>query len=264
LVQKYETNSQEVKSTPDKDIKVSLKLEEVYSGSKRIFRLSKRVVCRSCRTMPQLARCQKCFPCPATRQVKTFIQNGRLHRSSEDIPSLEKCLTTTESLDIVVEKGMMTGDTVLFQNAGTQMPNQVPGDVTVKITVEPHRLFRRVGNDLELTVEVSLFDALLGFEREVVHLNGHIVKFGVERGQVLRPEGSIVIEGEGMPLRDDPTTFGRLIVRFEVQFPDEIPSYLQEKLEEVLLGSNQRPLPRRIDYRGPVVNQLTGNKRTEL
>lgn len=40
----------------------------------------------------------------------------------------------------------------------------------------------------------------LGFEREIKHLDGHLVQVSVPRGVVVQPDEVLVIEGEGMPL----------------------------------------------------------------
>lgn len=49
-------------------------------------------------------------------------------------------------------------------------------------------------------LRISLLEALLGFEREIKHLDGHLVQVSVPRGVVVQPDEVLVIEGEGMPL----------------------------------------------------------------
>merc|ERR1712007_232059 len=104
----------------------------------------------------------------------------------------------------------------------------------VAVRVQKHPLFKRLGNDLVVTVSISLYEALLGLEREIVHLDGHVVQFRVPRGSVVRPGSVLSIEGEGMPLREVPSSAGRLLVLFEINFPRVIPVDAARKLELVL------------------------------
>merc|ERR1712139_532211 len=140
---------------------------------------------------------------------------------------------------------------------GNQLPKKIAGDFQVSVWVKDHHLFKRIGNDLIVVVQVSLFEALLGFQRELVHLDGHVVKFGMDRGSVLKPGAGLEIEGEGMPLREDPTSFGRLVVQFQIDFPEAIPLSKAEALETALRGSGQGPKP-------AAVTRSIKKRRTEL
>ena len=49
-------------------------------------------------------------------------------------------------------------------------------------------------------LRISFLEALLGFDREIQHLDGHLVRIFVRRGTVVQPDEVLVIEGEGMSL----------------------------------------------------------------
>ncbi len=51
----------------------------------------------------------------------------------------------------------------------------VQGDIVFVISQSPHSLFKRVDNNLFMTLEISLEEALLGFSRTIAHLDGHQV-----------------------------------------------------------------------------------------
>ena len=67
----------------------------------------------------------------------------------------------------------------------------------------PHRTlhaddtFRRDGADLRVTFHITLLDALVGFRRELLHLDGHAVP--IVKSSVTHPGEVMTIEGEGMP-----------------------------------------------------------------
>lgn len=250
LVKKFEAGSQEVESGDNMEFKMNVRLEDIYVGSKRSLNVQRRVVCRTCRVRGDLERCRKCKPCPPTYEIQDrWIDQHRFYREQVEVPSKEKCLDTKSKLEVQIEKGMYNGDIVPFPGMASQTPKEAPGDVLVKVQVQKHKMFKRIGNDLVVTFKVSLYEALLGFEREIVHLDGHIVKFGIDRGEVLGSEAVLEIDGEGMPVREDPTSFGKLQVRFEIEFPKTIPANAQKDLESALRASGQRPQETKVDYR---------------
>jgi len=83
-----------------------------------------------------------------------------------------------------------------------------------------HRIFTRDGNDLHMNMEISLKEALLGFEKTYKHLDGH--EFEVAKTGVTRPMSVKKIKGEGMPLHGTPSEFGNLHVKFTVVMPSSI------------------------------------------
>jgi DnaJ-class molecular chaperone len=51
-----------------------------------------------------------------------------------------------------------------------------PGNVVFKLREQPnHPRFRREGNDLHHTMHITLKEALLGFRKSVLHLDGRLV-----------------------------------------------------------------------------------------
>jgi DnaJ homolog subfamily B member 11 len=90
----------------------------------------------------------------------------------------------------------------------------------------PHAKFRRDGHNLHTSLEISLNEALFGFERAIEHLDGHLVK--ITRNEVTQPEFVEEIRNEGMPIVDsDGDPIGRngtLFVRFIVKLPLLAPS----------------------------------------
>jgi DnaJ-related protein SCJ1 len=59
---------------------------------------------------------------------------------------------------------------------------------------------------------------MLGFEREIKHLDGHTVD--LTQNTPTQPYQVFKIQNEGMPYKDDPTQFGHLFVKAEVVFPN--------------------------------------------
>ncbi len=66
------------------------------------------------------------------------------------------CKNEPKQLTMTVEKGAPDGHEVRFKGASEQTPGQVPGDVIVLMRQKQHELFTRKGNDLHMTMEISL------------------------------------------------------------------------------------------------------------
>ncbi|EPY18655.1 molecular chaperone DnaJ [Strigomonas culicis] len=120
---------------------------------------------------------------------------------------------TTISVD--VEGGLPEGHVLVYELEGDQQPGVVPGDVRVTLLSAPHPVFTRHGDDLHMQVRLTLREALVGFEREIPHLDGHVVELAREgvtqHGQEQR------LRGEGMPKHNVPSEKGDLIVTYVVE-----------------------------------------------
>jgi DnaJ homolog subfamily B member 11 len=112
----------------------------------------------------------------------------------------------------------------------------------------PHPVFERRGDDLYTNVTISLQDALLGFNMEITHLDGH--KVSVSREKVTWPGARIRKKGEGMPNFENNNLHGTLYISFDVKFPtQDFTDEQKEKLKEVL----QQPSINKV-YNGLNVN----------
>ncbi|CAL9130899.1 unnamed protein product [Musa textilis] len=64
-----------------------------------------------------------------------------------------------------IEKGMQDGQEVLFYEDGEPKIDGEAGDLKFRIQTAPHERFRREGNDLHMTVTISLLQALVGLRK---------------------------------------------------------------------------------------------------
>lgn len=93
------------------------------------------------------------------------------------------------------------------------------GEVVFKIQVLPHKRFIRDGDDLKLTQEITLKQALLGFDITIKHLDGHEVEIKKSLGSVTQPGEVMRIRDEGMPKYGMASEKGDLLVTFKVRNP---------------------------------------------
>jgi DnaJ-class molecular chaperone len=95
------------------------------------------------------------------------------------------------------------------------------GEVIFKLETLPHPVFERAGNDLKATVKITLKQALLGFERTLSHLDGREIIINRE-GKITKPGEIEKIMGEGMPVYEQSSEKGDLIVTYQVELPQKL------------------------------------------
>lgn len=67
-------------------------------------------------------------------------------------------------------------------------------------------------------------------QRKITHLDKHTVE--LSSGDVTKPYQVFKISGEGMPYRDDPTQFGDLYVKMEVEMPKKLTKQQRDLFEQ--------------------------------
>lgn len=217
----------------DARVEYAVTLEDIYNGNEIQASINRRVVCRGCKGEKgkTKAKCQSCGRCPdEIRMVQRQMGPGMIVQQEERVPSSEKCKVEDTILKLTVERGIAEGAEIKFPRMAEQSPGQVPGDVIMTLKQKRHRVFTREGNDLHMTMEITLKEALLGFSKVVKHLDGHDVE--VSKTSVTKPMSVKRIKGEGMPVHNFPSDFGDLHVKFVVQMPSSLTESQRKAIDE--------------------------------
>lgn len=79
------------------------------------------------------------------------------------------------TLDVNIPPGLRDGQTLRLKGKGQPgFGNAPPGDALIEVTVVPHKIFRRHGNDVIVELPVTLKEAILGAKVEVPTLKGPV------------------------------------------------------------------------------------------
>ncbi|MDZ8262489.1 DnaJ C-terminal domain-containing protein [Nostoc sp. ChiQUE01b] len=130
------------------------------------------------------------------------------------------------SLEVNMPPGMVTGQTIRLRNQGVG-----GGDLYLKITVEPHRLFKLEGLNILCQVPVTPSEAVLGGQVEAPTLDGPVKMTtppGVRSGQKFR------LGNKGYPSDDGKR--GDQLVEIQIVTPKNISQEereLYEKLRQI-------------------------------
>lgn len=112
-----------------------------------------------------------------------------------------------------------------------------PGDLFVRVSVAPHKVFGRRDTDITLKVPITFVEAALGAEVEVPTLNGSRVKLKIPPGT---PSGKTLrVRGKGPTVKGARTD---LLVTVEVAVPAKLSKESKELLKK--FAEIQRESPR--------------------
>jgi len=124
-----------------------------------------------------------------------------------------------QRLTVRIPPGVRDGGTIRLAGKGEPgPPNGRPGDLHLEVSVRPHPVFRREGNDVQLDLPVSVREAALGAKIEIPTLEGRAtvtVPAGTQGGAKLR------LRGKGIPKhRNRPA--GDLIATIRIAIPTQL------------------------------------------
>lgn len=155
----------------DVSASVEITLEEAFAGTRRTFTLEAEEPCATCGGTGHVTG----RPCPTCR--------GRGWQS------------VRRQVDVRIPAGVKTGQRVRVAGEGGGPPGR-RGDLYLTVTVAPHPLFERKGDDIVLELPITAPEAALGATVEVPTLRGKVsmkVPPGTSSGRTFR------LPGYGMP-----------------------------------------------------------------
>ncbi len=137
--------------------------------------------------------------------------------------------SSTEPVTVRIPPGASDGSRVRIAGQGGESPNGGPsGDLLLVIHVEPHALFTRDGDDLQLEVPIWVSEALKGSKVKVPTFDGDVmvkVPPGTSSGTKLRLRGKGVVRKGKEP--------GDLYVRFMIHVPKDAPESIADELAKL-------------------------------
>ncbi|KAJ3435067.1 DNAj-related protein scj1 [Anaeramoeba flamelloides] len=140
-----------------------------------------------------------------------YTKNVLKRRGSSDL------IRKNTELEIVIKPGTPDKHEFKFEKAADEGVNMIPGDIIFVLHQAEDPLLQRNGNNLVMETELTLLEALTGFEREFKHPSGEMTTITsttpIKPGMVKR------YRGLGMPIGGTKRK-GDLIVTFQTQFPE--------------------------------------------
>ncbi len=213
---------------------VEIGMEDVLRGARRSVRVIGPVPCGPCRGTGtgDAAHSRPCNCCGGCGRMETTTVMGRMvsecpackGSGRHDYRGCAACsgsgsVASARTLEMSVPPGVPHGAVVRMRgHGGAGQLGGPPGDLHVRVSVRPHPLFSRRGDDLWQGTAISFSAASLGGSVDVHTLDGEMVLTippGTQSGQTFR------LTGKGLPkLRSN--VRGDMLVHVSVAVPTDL------------------------------------------
>ncbi len=174
---------------------VEVTLEEAYQGTKRTIALQTEEPCSGCNG------------------------TGRIQNLPCSICQGSGVASSVKRLEVKIPPGVKDGSRVRVPGKGSPgYAGGASGDLYLVVSVKPHRLFERRGDDLYVEATVPLVVAVLGGEVQVPTLKGKLalkIPPETQNGRAFR------LTGQGMPHLGN-SSRGALLARVKVVLPTNL------------------------------------------
>ena len=136
-----------------------------------------------------------------------------------------------KNLRITVPAGIADGQTIKLKGQGGPGVNGGPaGDLYITFNITDDSRFKRVGDDLYLTVPLNLYTAILGGEQIVETMDS---KVKLKVGPGTQNNTKVRLKGKGFPVYKKEGQFGDLIVTYSIEIPTNLTDKQKELFREI-------------------------------
>lgn len=251
--------------TPSVKHTLNVKLEDAYKGKVSKLKISRDVICSSCKGAGGNEGFEKtCTSCSGRgakvmlrqlgpgmmQQVQVACESCSGNGKSIDRRLMckdcygKKVTKDTKIIEVHVDKGVKNGHKINFAGQADEQPGMETGDLQFNVQISEHGVFKRRGADLLVELDISLSEALCGFAIPLKHLDDRTIIIKSEPGEIIKPGDIKCVMGEGMPIFSNPFQKGRLFVHFKITFPTRNELNLDSiaALDAILPPSNRKKL----------------------
>ena len=200
----------------DIEAAVQVTFEEAAFGTEKVIELERQVACDRCGGdgVEPGAKKETCPTCSGAGQVEQLQQTfmGTFRQASvcpecqgEGQRASKKCSSCggdgrkrgTETMKLKIPAGINDGESLRLSGKGQAgQKGTSAGDLFIRISIAPHSLFSRDGDDVRTTLGISVSDAALGAKKNIQTLDGEVVlkiPSGAQSGKEFR------LSGKGIP-----------------------------------------------------------------
>lgn len=228
----------------DLEYRLTLTLEQAVNGTKMDIQIPRREVCDTCHGSGaakghEPETCSTCGGHGKVRMQQGFFMvertcpscHGRGKVIKKPCPSChgEGFVKKSRTLTVSIPAGVDDGDRIRLSGQGEAGdPGAPPGDLYVRIQIQPHAIFKRQGDTLYCEMPLSFTTATLGGEIEVPTLGGSVklkIPAGTQTGRKFK------ISGKGVKSVRSGRQ-GDLICQVVLETPVNLTSEQQELLRQ--------------------------------
>jgi molecular chaperone DnaJ len=222
----------------------------IRGGQARI-QINRQETCPTCHGQAQTGGPMECPECDGTGQVtqmggrmKFNIPCPRCNGTGRTSNTCSTChgegvVTRSETVEFRIKAGTRDGQRIRLQGKGNAGANGGPaGDLFLIVRTGTHPVFTRVGDDIQVTVPVTVAEASLGAKVEVPTIDGRAqlkIPPGTQSGQKLR------LRERGVENASRPEQRGDQIVTVDVVVPKLQDERSREIMRELAKLNHEDP-----------------------
>lgn len=230
-------------------VDVEISLDEAFSGVQKQIKIQKYVICPYCQGTgaekgTEFNTCPSCRGEGRVEEVRRIFLGSFTQTSicpqcdGEGKIAKKKCrecngegrIKSLEDISFFIPAGISNGESIKISDKGEAgIRGQKGGDFFVRIHIKPHPCFRRKGDNIFYTKEISFSEAVFGGKITIPCLDGKVdlkIPKGVDSGEVF------IIKGKGMP-RLYSRTKGDMFIRIKIKTPKKLTKKQEELLKKL-------------------------------
>ena len=247
--------------SPKKNITLNVPLQDLYNGKSINLEFNRKIMCEKCdglgvKDPSNIISCNMCDGKGkkiTVKQLGPMIQQvmsncnkcsgkGKIIKQNSQctICKGKKFIADPKTIEYYIRPGTRAGHQDVLAGQSDWVPEYgFPGDLVISINevnkkgINNLNGFRRAGNNLVMEKDISLKEALIGFNFRIVHFDNRIVE--ILNNNIINFDTKLVVKGEGMPLLND-ADFGDLIIKFNIIFPTKLSTERKKYLDKILVG----------------------------
>ena len=237
------TTQSEPESGTDLEYQVKVGFWDAIKGTVMRVNIARRDLCSNCHGRGFIQAAGTCPECGGKGQItqtsgrmKFNVPCPRCHGTGKNISTCPVChgegtVERTEPLEVRIKPGTRDGQRIRLAGKGNAGSHGGPtGDLYAIIRTGDHPVFHREGDDIHLTVPVSVTEAALGAKVEVPTIDGRTllrIPPGTQSGQKLR------LREKGVPSATKDGVRGDEIVEVKIAVPVPRDEETKEVLREL-------------------------------
>ncbi len=237
----------EVRRGRDISTEIQIAFHEAVFGAERNLLIAKTSFCETCQGSggkhgSAMRKCGACNGAGKIHETKrsifgafTSVRVCDACGARGEVPA-EKCsnchgagvLKKENEIKVIIPAGIKDGEMIRMSGMGEAVSRGTPGDLYIKINVQPHRVFKREGANLIMDLNVKLSDALLGTEYTIETLEEPVkikIPESISFGEILR------VKGRGAPYARGKR--GDILIKLNIKLPSKLSKTARDLMEKL-------------------------------
>lgn len=211
---------------PEKIIKIKLTLEEIFEGCVKHINIDRNLFCKGCEGSGYLEK-HDCAPCRGQGKIQQLSKNGNfmsvhsvncVNCNGNGFTIIKGCgdckgnkfYEHIDTVKISFPVGVKHHDKLTLKARGNQVGKEIFQNVIILVEEIQHNAYKRQGNNLIRTFDISFVDSIIMKEHKFLHINGDEIIFTPI--DIIDPRKKYIIGGKGIINSD-------LYIKFNINYP---------------------------------------------